>query len=77
MYKCYVVCVVTEERCSEVESLVFDLFDNLGATGAYYLCNNSLISYFRRGLSLNLDYTSLMHILIVLICWSPFPQRSN
>ncbi|KAL8525195.1 hypothetical protein ACS0TY_014715 [Phlomoides rotata] len=24
---------VTEERCSEVESLVFDLFANLGATG--------------------------------------------
>jgi len=25
---------VTEERCDEVESLVFDLFANLGATGA-------------------------------------------
>lgn len=24
---------VSEERCSEVESLVFDLFANLGATG--------------------------------------------
>ena len=25
---------VTEETCDEVESLVFDLFANLGATGA-------------------------------------------
>lgn len=33
-----IVCViiiyaVSEERCNEVESLVFDLFANLGATG--------------------------------------------
>lgn len=28
---------VTEERCDEVESLVFDLFANLGATGARIL----------------------------------------
>ena len=27
-------CPVTEERCNEVESLVFDLFANLGASGA-------------------------------------------
>lgn len=31
----HIVCVVTEERCSEVESLVFDLFANLGATGSH------------------------------------------
>lgn len=37
------ICVVTEERCSEVESLVFDLFANLGATGACYLCYISLL----------------------------------
>ena len=43
MNACYIVCVVTEERCSEVESLVFDLFDNLGASGVYYLCNISSI----------------------------------
>ena len=29
-----VVYAVSEERCNEVESLVFDLFANLGATGA-------------------------------------------
>ena len=39
-----VVHAVSEERCDEVESLVFDLFANLGATGAkncvenYYSC---------------------------------------
>lgn len=27
---------VSEERCNEVESLVFDLFANLGATGKNY-----------------------------------------
>jgi GTP-binding protein len=27
------ICAVSEERCNEVESLVFDLFANLGATG--------------------------------------------
>lgn len=26
---------VSEERCNEVESLVFDLFANLGAAGTY------------------------------------------
>ena len=30
---------VTEERCDEVESLVFDLFANLGATGARNIWN--------------------------------------
>lgn len=29
-----VIYAVSEERCNEVESLVFDLFANLGATGA-------------------------------------------
>lgn len=28
---------VSEERCNEVESLVFDLFASLGATGADFL----------------------------------------
>lgn len=28
-----IIYVVSEERCNEVESLVFDLFANLGATG--------------------------------------------
>ena len=27
------IYTVSEERCNEVESLVFDLFANLGATG--------------------------------------------
>ena len=31
---------VSEERCDEVESLVFDLFANLGATGNKYICSD-------------------------------------
>ena len=29
-----IIYAVSEETCNEVESLVFDLFANLGATGA-------------------------------------------
>jgi hypothetical protein len=33
---CFLLAV-TEQRCSEVETLVFDLFANLGASGNSYL----------------------------------------
>jgi hypothetical protein len=32
-FECFTFFVVSEETCNEVESLVFDLFANLGATG--------------------------------------------
>lgn len=31
----YLIGAVSEERCDEVESLVFDLFANLGASGKH------------------------------------------
>lgn len=33
---CPFFSAVSEETCNEVESLVFDLFANLGATGAFF-----------------------------------------
>lgn len=40
---------VSEERCNEVESLVFDLFANLGATGVerfYFTCFCAIFFFF-------------------------------
>jgi len=37
---------VSEETCNEVESLVFDLFANLGATGAVLLFNLVYLKFF-------------------------------
>jgi len=37
---------VSEETCNEVESLVFDLFANLGATGAVLLFNWVSLKFF-------------------------------
>lgn len=57
-FSCLTFHAVSEERCDEVESLVFDLFANLGATGAInilwkLLCHH-LLDFFFFELSLTL-----------------------